>query len=75
MREACFNCNCECSFDLYRTIMIDIAEHECILSLTASNELCRLLITFANSFYPDRARQIVRPDPDFEKKSADDKKS
>ena len=26
--------------------------------------LCRLLITFANSFYPDQARQNVEPDLD-----------
>ena len=35
-----------------------------INSFPASSDLCRLLITFANSLDPDQARQNVRPDLD-----------
>ena len=33
-------------------------------SFHASDNVCRLLITFANSFDPDQARHIVGPDLD-----------
>ena len=33
-------------------------------SLPASSDFCHLLITFANSLYPDLARQNVGPDLD-----------
>ena len=33
-------------------------------SFHASDDVCRLLITFANSLYPDQAQHFVGPDLD-----------
>ena len=37
---------------------------QCVYSLPTSDIFCCLLIMFANSLYPDQARQNVRPDLD-----------
>ena len=57
--------------DLIRYMCIELMQYCLLLSYTihinsfhASGDLCRLLITFANSLDPDQARQNVGPDLD-----------